>query len=99
MSKLRSSAKGQECQIRIPFLCNRNNDTVVLAHLNGGGMALKNHDLHGAWACSACHSAVDGVATAHYTKDELDLMHLQGVIRTQKEWLKLGYISVNGAHK
>jgi len=50
MSKLRKSAKGQECLVRIPGICNRRTETVVLAHLNGGGMGMKASDLHGLFA-------------------------------------------------
>lgn len=87
MSKLRKSAKGRECQIRLPYVCNRNNETVVLAHLGGGGMGFKKPDLFGAFSCSNCHDAVDGRVGTIYSKDELELMHRQGVERTQKIWL------------
>ncbi len=80
--RLRKEAQGRLCQVRIPNVCNHNPDTVVLAHLNGAGMGLKQHDLLGAWACSACHDAIDGRSSPDYTKDELKLMHLEGMVRT-----------------
>lgn len=86
MSKLRDAARGQPCQIRIPGICNGDSETTVLAHyrLNTGG-ALKPHDLQGAHACSACHDVVDGrVRTDLYTRQELRLMHCEGVLRTQE---------------
>ena len=60
MSKLRDSARGQECQVRLPGICNFDRATTVLAHLNGGGMAMKQSDLFGAYSCSSCHDIVDG---------------------------------------
>lgn len=81
---LKKKAKDRECMIRIPGCCNRNPYTTVLAHLNGAGMGMKHHDLHGAWACSNCHDAVDGRRKVNFSPDELKLMHLEGVIRTQQ---------------
>lgn len=88
MSKvnLRKEARGRECQVRVVGVCNRCSDTVVLAHyrmsgLNGIGQ--KPDDVFGAWACSACHDAVDGRIKTNYSKDELRLAHAEGVFRTQ----------------
>lgn len=35
MSKITQSAKGESCTVRIVGYCNGNNETTVLAHLNG----------------------------------------------------------------
>lgn len=63
MSKIRQSARGKECQVRIVGVCNGRNDTVVWAHCNGlasgRGIGLKAKDLLGAYACSDCHDAYD----------------------------------------
>lgn len=88
-TKYTKSARGQECTVRIPGVCNFNPETTVLAHLNGGGMAAKHLDIHGAYACSNCHDAVDGKGCSAwnngepYSYEELKTMHLEGVIRTQ----------------
>jgi hypothetical protein len=60
MANLRKLARGRECQIRIPGVCNGNPETTVLCHLNGGGMGIKEDDILAAWGCSSCHDAVDG---------------------------------------
>lgn len=87
----RKEAQGRECQVRIPGVCNHNPETVVLAHLSGGGMGAKRNDLHGAWCCSACHDAIDGRIKQHMeTRDTLDLYHHEGVIRTQEELISEG---------
>ncbi|MGV3346389.1 nuclease domain-containing protein, partial [Enterobacteriaceae bacterium LUAb1] len=38
MANLRKEAKGRECQVRIPGICNGNSETVVLAHLRMAGV-------------------------------------------------------------
>lgn len=90
MSKLRKAAQGRECMVRIPYICNGDPATTVLAHyrLAGcSGMGLKPDDALGAWCCSACHDAVDGRSIAIHSKgayfrDEVRLMHAEGVMRT-----------------
>lgn len=92
-SKIRQSAEGQQCQVRVPGICNGDPTTVVLAHLNGAGAGTKAHDIHGAFSCSACHSWLDGgFAQAGHNRDTRDLWHLQGVIRTQYILLEKGLI-------
>ena len=83
--KLRKLARGRDCQIRIPFVCNRNPETTVLAHYRLSGFAgtgQKPSDLLGAWACSACHDAVDGRARSDLPRDLVLLYHAEGVMRT-----------------
>lgn len=54
-------ARGQDCTLQIPSVCNGNAETVVSAHSNwhDKGMSIKASDCYIAWACSACHHAVD----------------------------------------
>ena len=91
-SKLRESARGRDCEVRIPGVCNGNPETVVLAHLNGGGMGAKREDIHGAFCCSACHDVLDGRANSNYKPELLELWHHHGVMRTQEIWLREGLI-------
>lgn len=93
MSKLRKSAEGQDCLVRIPSVCNFNPETTILAHLGGAGMGLKKNDIHGAFCCSSCHDAIDGrTRGSGFTGEELKLMHYEGVERTQDFWIKAGLI-------
>lgn len=94
MSKLRKSARGQDCQIRIPGVCNHNPETVVLAHLNGAGIGTKHPDLFGAYACSRCHAVVDGEKQNDWPPEVLKQFHLEAIIRTQKIMLEEGLIHV-----
>ena len=64
MSKITESARGQECQVRISWVCNRNSETTIWAHANGlaagKGRGLKAPDILGSYCCSSCHDVVDG---------------------------------------
>lgn len=93
MSKLTKSARGEPCQIRLDG-CNAgvNNETVVLAHLNGAGLALKAYDVHGAYCCHSCHDILDGRKPSDYDKEWLELIHLRGVIKTQEKMIEKGLI-------
>lgn len=66
MTPIRKSARGQECALQIPGVCNRDPETVVLCHSNylkdGKGMGLKAPDTAAAFGCSACHDVLDGRA-------------------------------------
>lgn len=61
---IRRSAKGQDCTMLIPGICNQNPETVVWAHSNrhehGKGMGIKAKDEFGCYACSSCHGVLDG---------------------------------------
>ena len=82
-NKYTKSARGQECQVRIPGTCNHNPETTVLAHLGGGGMGAKRKDIHGSYACSSCHDVIDHRTESAFPGREVSTMHLEGVIRTQ----------------
>ncbi|CNB66391.1 TPA: DUF1364 domain-containing protein [Yersinia enterocolitica] len=85
MANLRKEAKGRECQIRIPGICNGNSETVVLAHYRLAGTcgtAIKPPDEQGAWGCGACHDECDR-RTRLIDSDTARLYHAEGVMRTQ----------------
>jgi len=94
LSKIRKSAKGEGCQVRIPGVCNFDPETVVFAHLGGGGMGIKSSDAHGAYCCSSCHDAIDGRVKVNFTKDELKLMFFDAMVRTQLILINKGLIII-----
>ena len=52
-------------------------------------MGMKAPDESAAIGCSGCHDLVDGrEQTDLYTKDEIRLMHYEGVLRTIAMWVK-----------
>lgn len=93
--KLRNSARGQDCTVRIPGVCNFDPATTVLAHINGGGMGMKNENYLGSFTCSACHDMIDGRAKSSFSKEQVKLWHWEGVERTWAIWIKMGLITIN----
>ncbi|MGP2948304.1 DUF1364 domain-containing protein [Serratia nevei] len=92
MSKLTKEARGRECQVRIPGVCNFNPETTVLAHYRLAGTcgtAIKPDDTQAAWACSACHDEIDR-RTRLIDANDARLMHAEGVMRTQEILRKEG---------
>jgi hypothetical protein len=77
MSKITESARGEECQVRIPGVCNFNPETTVWAHANGlaagKGRGLKSPDALGTYACYACHAVIDGHARRPLGWDKVDV--------------------------
>lgn len=94
MSKLRKSARGQSCFVRLPGVCNYNPETTVLAHLGGAGIGRKHHDLFGAFACCDCHNHLDGRVKSIFTRDYLKQAHLEAMQRTQQWWIDNGLVVV-----
>lgn len=96
---LRDSARGEQCTLRLPGICNGDPSTSVLAHLpfGGRGMGLKAGDTHSVVACSSCHDALDGRAPAPISKGELYECCLRAKAETETLWLSAGLISVKGA--
>ena len=56
-------ARGQECLMRVPGVCNMQNETTVAAHSNqskhGKGGHIKAHDTYSVWSCARCHTWLD----------------------------------------
>lgn len=83
--KLRKAARGRECMVRLPGVCNHNPETTVLAHVRlagVSGMGMKADDLLGAWACSSCHDAIDRRGHLDLERDYVRLAHLEAMVRT-----------------
>jgi hypothetical protein len=63
-SKIRQSAKGQKCTLKIEGVCTNETETVVWAHSNetedGKGIGIKARDEEGCFACFSCHAWYDG---------------------------------------
>lgn len=99
MSKIRKSAQGEECCIRIPGVCNFDPATTVLAHYRMQpfcGTGVKPPDWMGAYACSACHDTVDKRVSAMPFKLAMEYRryHAEGVLRTQAKLIEKGLLKV-----
>lgn len=64
MTPIRRAARGEECTLSIPGVCNYDPATTVLCHSNrlehGKGMGLKAPDTAACFGCAACHDVLDG---------------------------------------
>jgi hypothetical protein len=60
----RRAARGRDCTLMIPGVCNRDPATTVLCHSNrlehGKGIGLKAPDSKACFGCSDCHDVLDG---------------------------------------
>lgn len=88
-------ARGMDCMVRLPNVCNHNPETTVAAHyrLSGlCGMGIKPPSLLTAWACSACHDEIDGrTHTLGSGAIVLTrLYHAEGVLRTLNHLIRQG---------
>ena len=98
MKNLRKAAKGRDCQVRIPGICNHDPETVVLAHIRRGGIAgvgIKGTDLAAVLACSSCHDVVDGRgrgADSVISRALLDRYILDAMCRTLQIWTDEGLV-------
>jgi len=93
MSLIRKSARGEDCQVRIPGVCNFNPETTIFAHKGGAGMGLKSNDIHGAYCCSDCHDAVDGRGKMDWKqKERIENSFYEGIFRTQLILIEKGLI-------
>lgn len=94
-SKILRHARGQNCTLRLPGICNGNPETVVFCHINGRaagkGMGIKAHDSLGFFGCSACHAAYD----QQRGRAELATEVLDAVCETHVLLVKAGLIVVD----
>lgn len=91
--RLRESARGQQCAIRIPGVCCFDPETTVLAHINsvGKGMGIKSEDWFGIFCCVNCHACLD---THTVPKDVRYQYILSALYETWKTWIKTGLVRV-----
>ncbi len=94
LSKIRKSARGQDCEVRIPGVCCFDPEKTVLGHKNGAGLAMKESDFLAAYICSDCHSVVDGHNKSDFSYDEILIMFYEGIFRTQKLLIEQGLVVI-----
>ena len=86
MSKIRKSAKGESCSLRVHPNC-QDGETVVFCHLNSKyrGIGLKSPDLFGVYGCYWCHGMLD--------KSEVDAKdQLRALQETQMKLIDKGLV-------
>ena len=101
-SKIRQSARGEQCTLQIHPYCNGNPETTVLAHLpsQSHGIGLKSPDWWAVYSCSGCHDVIDSRnphAIRELGWDEVNRCIMRGLFRTQQRLQEKGLIQVKGA--
>lgn len=91
-TKVRESARGEQCTLRLPAICNWDTETTVLAHLPVGqkGMGMKTPDIFAVYACSSCHDALDRRIRAVVEHRDM----LRALAETQCRLIEKGLIRV-----
>lgn len=97
-NKIREAAKGQNCQISVPGICNHDPLTVVAAHsgrnTDGASMGQKSDDLFVAFACNKCHDFVDGRIHSKHFNNDREWFFNRGMRRTQRLLFNAGIIVI-----
>ncbi|SFI83944.1 nuclease domain-containing protein [Albimonas pacifica] len=93
--KLRQSARGRECTLRLAGACNRNPETTVLCHVKTGGMGRKCPDTAAFFGCSDCHSIYDRADSRwmDYGQDYLAAQALRALVETHEIWKTEGLLN------
>lgn len=93
--KLRDSARGQDCTLRLDC-CNFNSETTVLAHVpcNQRGTGMKGPDQIAIFCCSACHDRVDARDSSNGVIDPWDI--IRALAETQMFWIEKGLMKIEG---
>jgi hypothetical protein len=91
--KITESARGEDCTVRLPGICNFNPETVVFAHLNGVrfGHGVGKKTKWGCYACSDCHRELDR-QTMKLEKDFVKLAHYEATIETLNKLVEKGLL-------
>lgn len=85
---IRDSARGEQCQVRLPGICTGDPETTIWSHARwldaGRGKGTKAVDAAGAYACTACDAAYDGQRRPPpgYTRDDIDRDWCMGHFRS-----------------
>ena len=94
---IRRGAKDEPCTVNVIGVCNFNNETTVLAHIQLPGCGImggKVNDLSGCYACSDCHDFIDrrnGMDKHPEQEYRLSYM-LRGVINTKIRQVEQGLL-------
>lgn len=98
-TKIRESARDEECLVRIPGVCSFDPAKTIASHYRGSaggkGLSHKASDLCVAYCCTACDMVYDGQhkPPAGMTKADIDLMWCQGHLRTLRKLEQKGLVT------
>jgi hypothetical protein len=86
VSKIRKSARGEACSLRVSPNC-QDGDTVVLCHLNSNyrGIGIKSPDIFGVYGCYYCHQLLDASKVEYQDQ-------LRALMETQMKLISKGLL-------
>jgi hypothetical protein len=95
--KIRDSARGEVCTVRIPGVCTNDPETTIWSHARwlaaGKGKSTKAIDVAGCYCCVACDAVYDGQRPPPpgYTREQVDadwcMGHFRSLVRLAEKGL------------
>jgi hypothetical protein len=98
VSRIRESARNEDCTVRLPDTCKWLPEYTIWSHApfssGGKGRSIKAIDECGAYACTACDAVVDGQAPPPqgYSKQDVTVAWFHGHLRSLVILKKKGLI-------
>lgn len=98
MSKIRESARGEDCTVRLPGVCTFDPAMTIWSHARwnsaGKGKSIKAVDLAGAYACTSCDQVYDGQMKPPpgMTREQIDMDWMHGHLRSLVRLVQKGLI-------
>lgn len=93
--KVRDSARGKDCTVRMPGICSFDPATTVLAHIPCGqkGVGMKGFDTVAVYACANCHDVIDGRRMGQVDWQDIP----RAIAETHQSLVGAGLVVVKGA--
>lgn len=97
MSKIRDSARDEDCTVRLPGVCKWLPEFTIWSHApfgsGGKGRSIKAIDLAGAYCCTACDAVIDRQVPLPFgmSREQVELDwfhgHLRSLVRLKEKGL------------
>lgn len=96
MSKIRKSAKGEECTLMLFPYCDNDPEKTVLCHLPSPmkGTGYKSPDWFAVYGCKTCHDIIDGRIHVDLPQLEIEISKSWALFRTQQRLIEKGLITI-----
>jgi len=93
--KIRNSAKGESCSLRVSPNCTDEYGAVVLCHIGKNrGMGIKCSDHFAVYACNHCHDEIDGRVHSVFSRVEIEREKLRALEETQLKLIEKGLLCI-----
>jgi len=93
--KIRDSAKGEDCTLRLSPNCTDEWGAVVLCHVGKlSGTSAKCHDTFAVYGCNYCHDIIDSRVKTDIAKGQIAREKLRALEETQSKFIQKNLIQV-----